>query len=722
MIRKYGKKVVSIAVASAMAAGVYVAPINAQSADAATETVKVQLLGVNDLHGYIAETAEVDYNEDGVTDKVGTLSYMATYMEQLEAQNPNTLLVHAGDMIGGSPLVSAYFQDEPVVEIMEEMGFDVGTIGNHEFDEGIAELERMVNGGTHPDGKGSPEYDGMNFPVIAANAFDKSTGELILEPYYVAEVAGQKIGFIGVVTTETPDMIIRTGNENLEITSEVEAINKYAKELKDQGVQSIVVLAHNPVSQDGPQEGTTDAAYIAENVDDEVDVIFAAHNHSVVDRVVDNKLIVQAWEYGKAFSAVNIEIDPATGDIVNKEGEIVFVDQSVEPDEEVQTIIDTYEAKVEDVKAEVAGTTEAVLEGGYAGRGEVGDNALGNLIADGMKWSMGADIALMNGGGIRNDIQAGEITFGELFSVQPFSNVNVKFELTGYELLDVLNNQINSYGPDFSISGFTYTWNYATQEVVELFNPDGSEFDLDKTYTVVTNNYMFYNAKYGFTNHFEGEPEVGKVDVDATFEYIKHLAANGPIEYAPEGRIAEVVYELPFTDVKEDDWYYNYVTELYVNEISHGTTETTFSPNGTLTRAQFASMLVRALGLESTEPTPFTDLENVHEDTVAEIAAAYENGLVVGTTPTTFDPYAPIKRSQMVTMLMRAYELAYGEAYELQGEVSFDDIAALDLETEWSILAAAELGFVSGYDNVFKPYNLATRAQSAKVLSLFLEL
>lgn len=721
MIRKYGKQVVSLAVTAAMVTGAFVAPVGVQQADAATteNTVKVQLLGVNDLHGYIETTEEVDYNNDGVTDKVGSLSYMATYIEELEAQNPNTLLVHAGDMIGGSPLVSAYFQDEPVVEIMEEMGFDVGTVGNHEFDEGIAEMKRMVNGGSHPDGKGSADYDGMNFPVIAANAFDSSTGELLLDPYTIKEVDGQKIGFIGVVTTETPNMIIKTGNENLEITSEVDAINKYTKELKDQGIKSIVVLAHNPVFQDGPSEGTSDASYIANNIDDEVDVIFAAHNHAVVDRVVDGKLIVQAWEYGKAFSTVNIEIDPTTGDIVSKEGDVVYVDQSVEADPEVQAIIDNYNAKVEEVKAEVAGETAEELKGGYAGRGDMGDNALGNLIADGMAWSMDADIAMMNGGGIRNNVGAGEITFGDLFNVQPFSNINVKFELTGHEIKEVLNTQFSSYGPDFSIAGFKYTWNYATQQVLDLYNLDGTALDMDKTYTVVTNNYMFYRDKYGIQEFFEGEPEVGKVDVDATFDYVKHLAENGPIDYSAEGRIVEVVIDLPFTDVKEDDWYNGYVTDLYMQEIVRGTTEATFSPNGTLTRSQFASMLVRALGLESTEDTPFTDLGKVHEDTVAEIAAAYEHGLIIGTSPTTFEPYAPIKRSQMVTMLMRAYELAYGE-YELDGEVSFEDISSLDLETEWSVLAAAELGFVSGYDTEFKPGNTATRAQSAKVLSLFL--
>ncbi|PZE19840.1 bifunctional 2',3'-cyclic-nucleotide 2'-phosphodiesterase/3'-nucleotidase [Paenibacillus xerothermodurans] len=495
--------------------------------------VKVQLLGLNDLHG------QLDTDTKLGADLAGSMEYTAAAMKQREAENPNTLLVHAGDMIGGSPLISALFQDEPTVEVMEAMGFDVGTLGNHEFDEGIAELKRMLHGGQHP--KGTQGYDGMNFPVVAANAYDTATGELITEPYAVKDAGGKKIGFIGVVTQETPNMIVRKGNETLQIRDEVEAINRYASELKSQGVEAIVVLAHNPATQSGKTE-SNDAADIAQRVDDEVDVIFAAHNHVKVDKEVDNKLIVQAYSYGSAFSDVDLELDPVTGEIVKKDAEIVTVYQKNHtPDPAVAAVMKKYQDLVAPIKAEVVGASTSPLKKGYPSiAGEFGDVALGNLIADGMKAAMGADFALMNGGGVRADLPAGSITYGDLFAVQPFGNVLNKVKLSGADLETVLNNQITG-GLDFHVAGFKYTYTYddATKagKVVDIFLPDGSRIDKEQEYTVVVNNYMTGNQKYAI-GELGTDIEVGSEDLTATVDYVRSLPK--PFEYQPEGRIQKV--------------------------------------------------------------------------------------------------------------------------------------------------------------------------------------
>ncbi|WP_462410891.1 bifunctional 2',3'-cyclic-nucleotide 2'-phosphodiesterase/3'-nucleotidase [Neobacillus sp. Marseille-QA0830] len=500
--------------------------------------VNVQLLGINDLHGQLDTDTKVG-------DRLaGSMEYTAAAIRQQEATNPNTLLVNAGDMIGGSPLISALFQDEPTVEVLESLGMDVGTLGNHEFDEGIAELRRMMNGGEHP--KGTKGYDGMDFPVVAANAFDKSTGKLITnEPYTIKEVAGQKIGFIGVITQETPDMIVTKGNENLQITDEVEAINKYTAELKKQGVKAIVVLAHNPAAQDGYTD-LYDASRIAEKVDDEVDVIFSAHNHVYNDKVVDNKLIVQAYSYGSAFSDVDLLINPETGDIVKKEAEVVTVYQDqYTPDPEVSAIMKKYEDLVAPLKAQVVGNSSVNLVKAYPSAfvavGENADNGLGNLIADGMKQAMGSDFALMNGGGVRANLDAGEVTFGDLFSIQPFGNVLNKTNLSGADLREVLNKQITARGLDFHIAGFKYTFTFdsaaGTGQVVDIFLPDGSKIDPNKEYSVVVNNYMYGNASYGILPLASGL-EVGSDDLQATVDYVKTLA--NPFEYKAEGRIQRV--------------------------------------------------------------------------------------------------------------------------------------------------------------------------------------
>ncbi|WP_241481504.1 bifunctional 2',3'-cyclic-nucleotide 2'-phosphodiesterase/3'-nucleotidase [Mesobacillus campisalis] len=493
--------------------------------------VKVQLLGVNDLHGQLDTVTKVG------DQLAGHIEYTAAALKQEEATNPNTLIVHSGDMIGGSPLISALFQDEPTIEILEEIGFDAGTLGNHEFDEGIDELRRIIDGGDHPNG--TPGYDGLGFPLVAANAYDMTDGNLITDPYAVFDLEGQKVGVIGVVTQETPSMIVRKGNETLKITDEAEAINTYTEELKEEGIEAIVVLAHNPAAQTGYTD-SFDASRIAEQIDDDVDVIFAAHNHAKVNRLVDNKLIVQAYSYGSAFSDVDLEIDPFTGDIFSKRAEIKTVFQKdYTPDAKVRGIMAKYTEKAEPIKAQVVGASQATLEKGYPTVSRpFGDFALGNLIADGMREAMDSDFALMNGGGVRSPLEAGEVTFGDLFAVQPFGNVLNKVTLTGANLRLILDEQITARGLDYHISGFKYTYTYddtaKTGKVVDILLPDGTPVDPAKEYTVVVNNYMYGNISTSI-GRLSKNMEVGPVDLDATVEYVKTLPS--PFDYKAEGRI-----------------------------------------------------------------------------------------------------------------------------------------------------------------------------------------
>ena len=282
-----------------------------------TETFELQLLGVNDLHGQL-DTYNASLNAGGI-------EYLASYLKQREAENPNTLLVHAGDAVGASSPVSALLQDEPTITFLNELGFDVGTVGNHEFDEGVKEMMRLINGGSHPKTvEKYGEFAGADFPYIAANVVDASTNENILQPYVIEQVNGVPIGFIGVALSDTPSIVAPSGVAGVKFTDETEAINKYTAELKEQGVETIIVLAHNPSTskQDGTNPGE-ELVDIANNVDDEVDVLFGGHNHSYTNTTVDGKLLVQSYSYGTAFSDVDLTIDPITKDVVNKKAEIV---------------------------------------------------------------------------------------------------------------------------------------------------------------------------------------------------------------------------------------------------------------------------------------------------------------------------------------------------------------------------------------------------------------
>ncbi len=504
------------------------------------DNLNVQLLSMNDLHGKIDQQYELDPDGDGTFNMYGRMDYTAGAMKERAQENPNTLLVHAGDMIGGSSPVSGLLQDEPTVEIMEEMGFDVGTVGNHEFDEGTEELLRMVNGGEHPEGLGTEGYDGMNFQNLCANCVYKDGGETVLDPYYVEEVDGEQIGFIGVNTQASVDMVMPAGIQDIEFTDEATAVDNAVADLQAEGVEAIVVLAHIPADQDG-DGASGEAADLAREVDDAVDVIFAAHNHQVVDGVVDDKLIVQASEYGKAFADVELEIDRSTGDIVEKEAEVVFVNQdNYTPDPAVTAILDKYSEQIAPIMGEVIGYNATDLTGDYTNDG---DHGLGNLIADGMNAAMESDFAMMNGGGIRDDLLAGEVTWGDLYNIQPFGNTLMTLEIKGADLAPIIQAQLSpEYGPDYSISGFHYTWDQETNKVVDVTYPDGSEIDPEETFTLTVNNYMgtSLSDKHRPISELGQSPVMGPTDLDATVDFVRSLESTkeNPFEYKAEGRIS----------------------------------------------------------------------------------------------------------------------------------------------------------------------------------------
>ncbi|AXI11234.1 bifunctional metallophosphatase/5'-nucleotidase [Oceanobacillus sp. 143] len=481
--------------------------------------IPVQLLGMNDFHG------QLDVYGTVAGKKVGGAEYLAAYLKEYEADakrnNTDTLKVHVGDAIGASAPTSALLQDEPTIELFNELDMDVATVGNHEFDEGIEEMMRLINGGEH---EATGYFEGANFPFTVANVMNEETGEPILPPYVIKKVNGMPIGFIGVVTTETPNIVVPSAVEGIEFTDEVEAINKTAAELKDKGVQSIVVLAHNPVLSD--QDGSNpsgDVVEFANEVDDEIDVIYGAHNHSYANTIVDNKLIVQSYANGTAFSDVDLMIDPKTKDIVHKEAEIVTTyHEGIEPDTEVKEMVDSYKAKVAPLVNEVIGEATDPLT---RKQDDSGESALGNFTADSQRAVMGTDIAFMNPGGIRADLDAGDITWGEVYTTSPFGNSLVSMELTGEQIKSVLEQQWSgSYQRILQISGLQYTWDQNApigERIVEITDDEGNPINPDQTYTVTANNYLATGGD-GFTVFKEGKnPVNGPVDYEAMVEYIK---------------------------------------------------------------------------------------------------------------------------------------------------------------------------------------------------------
>ncbi|MFE1242938.1 5'-nucleotidase C-terminal domain-containing protein [Fictibacillus sp. NPDC058756] len=498
--------------------------------------VSVQLLGINDFHGQINKYTKVG-------DKMaGGAEYLAAYLRQHEAENPeNTLKVSAGDSVGASAPASALLQDEPTIDIMNTLDFNVSTLGNHEFDEGVDEMLRLIFGGEH---EATGDFAGADFPYVAANVIEDETGELLLDPYVVYEVGGVEVGFIGVVTTETPSIVIPSGVEGVSFTDEVEAINKYAAELKEQGVESIVVLSHNPAESN--VDGTNakgEVIEMANTVDDEVDVIYAGHNHKYTNTVVDNKLIVQSFSAGTAFSDIDLLINKKTGDIVKKSAEIITTfHEGIEPDAEIKAMVDAAYDKVKDQLSKVIGDAPNGISYTKNDHGEI---PMGNLIADSMIAETGTEFAFMNSGGVRAPIDAGEITWEDAFTVQPFGNDLVTMDLTGEQVVELLNQQWSTGREKIlQIAGLTVSYTSEDVgngvfegEVLSVKLPDGSEIDPEETYSVTVNSFMAGGGD-GYTVLLEGQnSKVGITDLDALIKHIENLKTVDP---QIENRITKV--------------------------------------------------------------------------------------------------------------------------------------------------------------------------------------
>ncbi|MFC7441911.1 bifunctional metallophosphatase/5'-nucleotidase [Laceyella putida] len=497
---------------------------------AAPPPVQVQLLGINDFHGQLDQTRQ--WNKQAV----GTAPVLATYLKERAATNPNTLLVQAGDMVGASAPESALLQDEPTIEILNHLGFDIGTVGNHEFDEGIPEMKRLIYGGYHEK---TGYFAGADFPYVVANVIDKKTGRPILPAHFIKRVKGIPIGFIGVVTTETPQIVMPTHVENVKFTDPATAVNQEVRKLKRKGVETIVVLAHEGGTQD-QNSGTINGpiAEIVPRLNDEVDVVFSGHTHTFIHGMIDGKLVVQALNYGMAFADVDLTIDRRTKDVVAKQAEVLPTYQAnVEPDPEVKRIVEEAKAKVAPlINREIAKTNAAITRTDS----EAGESALGNLIADAQRATMQTEFAFMNPGGIRADLPAGTITWGHLYTVQPFGNDLVKMTLTGAQIRTLLNQQFQdpSRIRILQISGLRYTYDPnrpADDRVVSIVKADGTPLDPAATYSVTVNSFLASGGD-GFTVLKEGtDRTVGPTDLDALVEYVKQLPQ--PFGATIEGRI-----------------------------------------------------------------------------------------------------------------------------------------------------------------------------------------
>ncbi|MDQ0218052.1 bifunctional metallophosphatase/5'-nucleotidase [Peribacillus cavernae] len=482
---------------------------------ASNNYIQVQLLGVNDFHGQLNKYQSLSGT------KAGGAEYLAAYLKQYKQETENTLLVHAGDMVGGSPPISSLFQDQPTIELLNLLNFDVGTLGNHEFDEGVNEMKRLIHGGFHEK---TGTFPGSNTSYCSANVIDKKTGTPLLPPYVIKQINGINIGFIGVVTTETNQFVLPEIRKEVKIIDEVSAINQTVELLKEKGIKSIVVLAHVAAKSDltgtNPSE---DLAEMAPKIDDEVDVIFGGHNHKYANTEVDGKLIVQSYSYGKAFSQVKLSLDRHTKDIVKKKANIIVTSHhQIEPDEETITLLNKYKEKMDVYTNTIVGE---VPEGFARKQNPNGESPLAQIVAESGRTAMESEIAFVHHGGIRASLKKGEITIEDLYTALPFNHSVVKLTLTGDQIKRALEQQwMEDKENILQTAGLTYNWNPDApigSRILVVKDLQGKELQPNKEYTIAVSNYLASGGD-GFTVFKQGRlVESGPLVVSALKHYIQ---------------------------------------------------------------------------------------------------------------------------------------------------------------------------------------------------------
>ena len=525
--------------------------------------VELQILAINDFHGAIAPVPDQLW----LSQPVGRADFFASHIREAEEGVRHSVVVSAGDLIGASPLISALFHDEPTIEAMNLIGLDIAGVGNHEFDEGPAELLRMQEGGCHPidgclDGDG---FAGADFQYTSANVTVNATGETLFPPYVIESYEGVEVAYIGMTLEGTPTIVTPSGVAGLTFHDEVETVNALIPELTAQGVKSIVVLLHEGgFSSGGPEgddcaDGLTDPLRsIVTGFHPAVDLVIAGHVNDEFVCKIGNTWVTMADNNGRLYTDIDVRLNSRSGEM-----KVVSIDNvptfqsAVDPAADLTSLIDKYDELSAPLANAVIGSITAAIPEIYNAAGEA---AVGDVIADAQLAATtdpatgGAVVAFMNPGGIRTSdgfIFAGSpvgegdgnVTYGEAFAVQPFGNSLVTMTLTGTQIEALLEQQFRADGNTIlQVSeGFTYSWSLSAP-VGSKVDPasimiDGTPIDLAASYRVTVNSFLADGGD-GFSVLIGGTERLGgDVDLDALVAYFE---VNSPVPPGPQDRIIQI--------------------------------------------------------------------------------------------------------------------------------------------------------------------------------------
>lgn len=564
---------------------------NSSATQPERQNQSINILAFNDFHGnleppkrFIEAEDPTDTNKS-VRIPVGGVSYFADAINKLRAQYPNNAVVSAGDLISASPLTSSLFLDEPTIETMNEIKIDFNAVGNHEFDRGTDELRRLQNGGCQQYTTTKPcqinkDFAGAKFNFLAANVSLKADPKRTLFPAYKIKRYGNiPVAFIGLTLEATPTIVSAAGIKDVDFHDEAETVNSLIPELKKQGVEAIVVVVHEGVAPSTKFNAKTCAGLsgpltgILDRLDTAVDVVVSGHTHQsyICDYSTLNPqkpfLLTSAGQYGTAITNIKLELDGKTGDVIKKDAQQVPIQseaytsgtttvnltnlyEKFNKTPSIEAILDKYRQAVTTISARIVGTATTVINRNAA---ESGETALGNLIADAQQAAaltasnQGSDFTLMNPGGVRADLQTNsnnQITFGDVFAVQPFGNSIVTLSLTGQQIRELLEQQwsgANADRPRILQPSKELSYAYkkdatAVPRATQIMISGQALMD-SKSYRVTVNSFIADGGD-NFTVLSKGTNRVGGgQDIDALEKYINQ---NSPVQ-APETNRIKVI-------------------------------------------------------------------------------------------------------------------------------------------------------------------------------------
>ena len=492
------------------------------------------VLHTNDFHARFEPISKYDSGcsaEDNTEGKCfGGSARLQTAIEEARSRTNNSILVDGGDQFQGT-LFYTYYKGSLAAEMMNQMGYDAMTVGNHEFDDGPEVLRGFM--------------DAVNFPVLMSNA--DVSGEPMLHDKLakstVIERGGEKLGLIGLTPQDTDELA--SPGPNIIFTDPVQAVQGEVDKLTEMGVNKIIVLSHSGYGVDQKVAAETTG----------VDIIVGGHTNTLLSNtneraegpyptMVGSTAIVSAYAYGKFLGELNVTFDD-DGNITEAKGEPLIMDGGVHEHEATKARIAEAAAPLEEIRQRVVANTAEAIDG-ERGSCRAMECAMGNIIADAMLdrvKDQGIQIAIQNGGGIRASIDAGDVTMGEVLTVLPFQNTLSTFQVSGETIIAALENGVSQHeegaGRFPQVAGMTYAFDVSKEPGSRISDVmvGGAPIDPAKMYGVVSNNYV-RNGGDGYKmfrdamNAYDYGPDLA----DVTAEY---MAKMGPVKPMLDGRITQ---------------------------------------------------------------------------------------------------------------------------------------------------------------------------------------